>query len=328
LALADAGDYLDDANFAKDTANTAVLSLFTELEWIESTIKSWSDEATPSGTEDTWQAKAFANAMNQLIHETHEHYSRMMMRDALRTGWFLFQRARDEYRDWAKKAKQPMSRELIRRFIDAQARVIAPVCPHWAEYVWSLIPGTSGSITAAGWPEAAPTNHVLKRSYDFMRETLTTKCQTVGKAKKEEKHCVIYVASQLPLWKIQSLAFMRDLYAKNGNTLPDDLLKGPALKGFIESDPSLKKETKNIMQFVSFTKNEVAKVGPYVMDEKLPFDQAEVLNSNKELIQLSASLASLEIACIDGDGFAAAPGPEKKKQTATPGKPAVWLHAG
>ena len=73
---------------------------------------------------------------------------------------FLFQRARDEYRDWAKKAKQPMSRALLRRFIEAQAKLIAPICPHWAEYVWSILPGTSGTVTAAGWPVSEPVDQV------------------------------------------------------------------------------------------------------------------------------------------------------------------------
>ena len=41
------------------------------------------------------------------------------------------------------------------------------------------------------------------RSYEFMRETLTTTCQTVGKAKKEENHGVIYVVTKLPDWKIK-----------------------------------------------------------------------------------------------------------------------------
>ena len=49
--------------------------------------------------------------------------------------------------------------------------------------------------------------------------------------------------------------------------------------------------------------------------------------SGFQVIQLSAKLANLDIVSIDGDGFASSPGPEKKKQTAAVGKPAVWLHA-
>merc|ERR1711871_1313378 len=154
----------------------------------------------------------------------HANYSKMMMRDALRTSWFLFQRARDEYRDWAKKAKQPMSRALLRRFIEAQAKLIAPICPHWAEYVWSILPGTSGSVTAAGWPATEPVDQVLMRSYEFMRETLATTCQTVGKAKKEENHGVIYVVTKLPDWKIKCLNWMRGLFQQNNSKLPDDML--------------------------------------------------------------------------------------------------------
>merc|ERR1711871_1379416 len=182
----------------------------------------------------------------------HANYSKMMMRDALRTSWYLFQRARDESRDWAKKAKQPMSRALIRRFIEWQAQLLCPICPHWAEYVWSLLPGTSGSITQAGWPAAEPVDQVLRRSYDFMRETLATTCQTIGKAKPDEKHGVIYVISTLPQWKISCLRWMKEQYVANNNSLPYDMIN--KMKDWVASDPALKKETKNLMQFASFTK--------------------------------------------------------------------------
>ena len=39
LAMADAGDLMDDANFSEDTANAAILKLTKELTWIEETLQ-------------------------------------------------------------------------------------------------------------------------------------------------------------------------------------------------------------------------------------------------------------------------------------------------
>lgn len=39
LALADAGDTMDDANFAIDTANAAILALFVEEAWVQEMLQ-------------------------------------------------------------------------------------------------------------------------------------------------------------------------------------------------------------------------------------------------------------------------------------------------
>lgn len=32
-----------------------------------------------------------------------------------------------------------MRKDLVMRFIEVQAILLAPICPHWSEYVWKLI---------------------------------------------------------------------------------------------------------------------------------------------------------------------------------------------
>lgn len=39
LAMADAGDLMDDANFSEDTANATILKLTKELTWIEEMLQ-------------------------------------------------------------------------------------------------------------------------------------------------------------------------------------------------------------------------------------------------------------------------------------------------
>jgi leucyl-tRNA synthetase len=67
FALADAGDFLDDANFAVHTANSAVLLLFNELEWVEATVR---DTAGKAALAETWQGRAFDNEMSWLVQVT------------------------------------------------------------------------------------------------------------------------------------------------------------------------------------------------------------------------------------------------------------------
>jgi leucyl-tRNA synthetase len=77
--------------------------------------------------------RAFDNEMNTLIEETAIHYDATNYKSALKSGLFDFQNARNWYRD---VTGGNMHHDLILRFIKAQALLIAPIAPHWSEYVW------------------------------------------------------------------------------------------------------------------------------------------------------------------------------------------------
>lgn len=78
--------------------------------------------------------------MNLKIVETERHYERMMFKEALRTGFFEMQAARDKYRELSLEG---MNRGLVLRFIELQALLLAPLCPHICEHVWSLLGNVS-----------------------------------------------------------------------------------------------------------------------------------------------------------------------------------------
>ena len=107
FALADAGDTVEDANFSDETANAAILRLTKECEWMESMMSESSDErkklrtiAAKDGDDKNgdFADRAFENSINFAIEETQKHYENMMFREALRTGFYNMQTARDEYR--------------------------------------------------------------------------------------------------------------------------------------------------------------------------------------------------------------------------------------
>lgn len=55
---------------------------------------------------------------------------------ALKSGLYDFTSARDSYREAATAAGVGMHRDIIMRYIELQALMLAPIAPHWAEYVW------------------------------------------------------------------------------------------------------------------------------------------------------------------------------------------------
>jgi leucyl-tRNA synthetase len=94
VALADAGDSVEDANFEETVANSTILKLFELRKWMEETIfearvlkdsETWSgvresekirngDIIQRSGKKGFWD-ELFENEMNILVKETVQHYA-------------------------------------------------------------------------------------------------------------------------------------------------------------------------------------------------------------------------------------------------------------
>lgn len=73
IALADAGDGFEDANFEEAVANQIILRMYTLKEWCEEVVK---DEKLRTGDPDALWDKLFENEMNTLVQEAREHYER------------------------------------------------------------------------------------------------------------------------------------------------------------------------------------------------------------------------------------------------------------
>ena len=71
IALADAGDGIEDANFEEKGANGAIMRLHTLKEWIEEVVK---DPSLRTGPADSIWDKLFDDEMNTLVHEARQHY--------------------------------------------------------------------------------------------------------------------------------------------------------------------------------------------------------------------------------------------------------------
>lgn len=89
-----------------------------------------------TGPFNSFSDLVFQNEINLKIKESDEFYSKMLFKEALRTGVFEFQAARDTYREISLDG---MHIDLVMRFIEVQTKIMAPICPHVAEHVWELI---------------------------------------------------------------------------------------------------------------------------------------------------------------------------------------------
>jgi leucyl-tRNA synthetase len=128
FACADAGDSLDDANFSRETADKAILSLEREETWILETLAA---DGLRSGDDLIFVDKVLLNETNRHIIGADKSFAAMQFREGLQDAWYEMLIARSDYRAWCQDSGVPMNRDVVRRWAESIAILICPICPHW-----------------------------------------------------------------------------------------------------------------------------------------------------------------------------------------------------
>lgn len=304
-----------------DTANAAILTLYIEEEWVKTVLKEMEEGLLRDGPPEEYNFfdRLFENEMNKQVAATKANFSKMMMRDALHSGWFEFSLVRDFYRDWSKLTGVPMHKTLILKYIERQVIMVSPIAPHWTENLWEIL-GKEGSIVNARWPEDTMLDAVLLRTKSFLDRAIRAFRMFILKAKGLKK-AYIYVAAEFPRWKVETREFLRGMWDSGANGLQEDFMI--KLKDWVMADPARKKQMKAIMQFASFTKEEIKDRGYDGLEVNMPFDQKEVFTIAMDYLKLSLDLEEVAVYNLSESDV---PGPKDKKDLSEPGKPSIFLY--
>ncbi|KAG5674705.1 hypothetical protein PVAND_004657 [Polypedilum vanderplanki] len=314
LCLADAGDSVEDANFVEITADAGILRLYTLIEWVKEMIAG--KLLLRTGSKDAFYDRVFISEMNSFIKQTDENYNKMLYKEALRTGVFEFQRARDTYRELC--GANNMHVDLVFQFIENQALLMAPICPHVAEHIWGLL-GKSGSIVNAKFPVAGPIDEKLIKCSDYLMEAahnfrLLYKKNFSAKGAQKPTGATIWIAKTFPPWQSCVIDTMRNLYEKNNSVLPDNKLVSAELMKI----ESLKKYQKKAMPFVQRIRDRVSVLGKSAMAVTVDFDEHGVIETNLQYLKGTLDLEQIEIRFTDDPSAT-----ENTRESVQPGSPFI-----
>ncbi|WKA11551.1 hypothetical protein VitviT2T_029040 [Vitis vinifera] len=307
FSLADAGDGMDDANFVSETANAAILRLTKEISWMQEVIEG--ESSFRKGPSSTYADRVFANEINIAVKMTEKNYSEFMFREALKTGFYDLQAARDEYRFSC--GMGGMNRDLLWRFMDVQTRLMTPICPHFAEYVWKELLRKEGFVVKAGWPEADTLDLTLKLANKYLQDSIVSMRKLLQKQvsgpKRADKSIsssaenrptvgLIYMAEQYDGWKAECLKILQSKFnTETSSFAPDQEILEALQQSEIGQEGNFKETQKLCMPFLRFKKDEAIAVGHQALDLKLPFGEVEVLGENLELIKRQLGLEEVEV---------------------------------
>ncbi|KAK3693994.1 leucyl-tRNA synthetase [Podospora appendiculata] len=303
LALAEAGDGIEDANLEETVANSAILRLFELRKWCKDAL----EDASLRKGEFTFFDKLFENDLKVLVAETQQHYEKTMYKLALKSGFYDLQSARDSYREQCRTAGIGMHADLVRRFVELQALLITPIAPHWAEYLWREILLHDSSIQNALYPTVSPPDPVLVAIREYIKDTtgniLQTESRQMRKMKKgkqsafdptKSKKIIIYITESFPEWQQLYREALQKHFEAEGNSD----LKNVAAQ--IE-----KKDLKKAMPFLQGLKKrlDMGESPDRVFEKQLPFNEVDVLREMVPGLQsMVKKLEVLEVVRLRDDG--------------------------
>ncbi|KAK9450437.1 uncharacterized protein V1518DRAFT_413846 [Limtongia smithiae] len=310
IALADAGDTFEDANFDESNANAMILRLYTLREWCEEQIKNL--DSLRTGRCDTFLDLAFENEMNVLVESTLKNYTNAFYKAALKTGLYDFQAARDYYRE-ATSYDVGMHKDLVLRYIEQQALLLMPIAPHFAEYIWTDLLKKPESVQLALFPKISkPIDIGMTAALDYVRSVSRSIRETEGANIKKQKKgkpvtfdpkkdtkLTLYIALQFPQWQEKYLDLVRESF------------DGLSLKFAPELTSKVQKlgDMKRSMPFVNHLKYRLTggqESPEVVFNRKLVFDEVEIVKQTIPILQRGIGSAVVEAFVVsEGEAEAA-----------------------
>ncbi|KFZ24897.1 hypothetical protein V502_00630 [Pseudogymnoascus sp. VKM F-4520 (FW-2644)] len=306
IALADAGDGVADANFEEDVADNNVLRLFTLREWIEEQVKE--QENLRTGEKNDFLDRLFDNEMNAIAREAKAHFDDTNYKLALKSGLYDFIGARDFYREASTAAGIKMHKDLVFKYIELQALLLAVIAPHWSEYIWLEVLNKSATVQNALFPEIPAPDASLSAMREYVRTTASNitsaeAAQQKKKAKgkdisfdpKKPKKLTIFAAKGFPAWQEKYIDLVREVF-------------DPATKAFNDKEltPRISKmgEMKKAMPFVQGLKKRLTggEKPETVFDRKLAFDESKTLLQMVPGLKKAAGLKIVDIVEVAEGG--------------------------
>ncbi|KAH6574050.1 hypothetical protein BASA60_005708 [Batrachochytrium salamandrivorans] len=186
-----------------------------------------------------------------------------------------------------------MHKDLILRFIEVEAVLMAPFTPHWSEHVWSDVLKKPTSIMSARWPETSPPDLSLLAAATYVRE-LGSKIRSADDAaakkrsKKGGKPDVVpessgpktlhlYIATKFPDWQEQVMAILKETWDESAGVLNGQEKELLAKAGLLKD--------KRVMPFAALIKKTVEVSGRSALDRTLPFLEMDTLSANLDFLR-------------------------------------------
>lgn len=244
--------------------------------------------------------------MNELIEKTYQNFEETNYKAALKTGFFDYQSARDFYRE---ALDMPMHKELVMKYIETQCLLMAPITPHFSEFIWREVLGHHSTVQDAKFPRATkPVDQSILGSLNYCRHILRCVRELEGeklkkkqrKTKKETNGTIdcgidiskpvkltIYIAKCFPEWQTQYVE------------LTSELIKEDKLGDIAYIKSRIGEDMKRAMPFITHLIHRLEKEPKeVVLNRQLNFDEIETVKNVWQNLKRAPQFAKVETMTV------------------------------
>eukprot|EP01101_Sappina_pedata_P004002 TRINITY_DN1637_c0_g1_i1.p1 TRINITY_DN1637_c0_g1~~TRINITY_DN1637_c0_g1_i1.p1 ORF type:complete len:1101 (+),score=504.92 TRINITY_DN1637_c0_g1_i1:162-3305(+) len=203
IALADAGDGLEDANFSEVTANGVILRLYNQVLAVKKLLES---KETMRKEGFTFGDLVFDSEINRSVEQAKVAYETGNFKAALEAAFWSLSVSRDSYKSFV--GEQNQNYDILYKFYQVQSIILSPIAPHICEHIWTLL-GNEGFVVNAKWPETGLIDEELLKQNIFLNNSLAEfRAKQIlaekpkGKQPKGKTHsATIFTCATYPAWQ-------------------------------------------------------------------------------------------------------------------------------
>uniref|UniRef100_A0A7S4KN36 leucine--tRNA ligase n=1 Tax=Paramoeba aestuarina TaxID=180227 RepID=A0A7S4KN36_9EUKA len=150
MALAEAGDNLDNSNFTHGAANASILRLNKLMDFAQEMKEK---KGSFREGEKNFRDRVFSAQLDRAIHRCTAAFEEMNFREALISGVFDLKTDIDTYIN-SVASLGGLHGELIFRYLEVQILLLDPISPHVSQHIWESVLERDGFACDAPWPKA------------------------------------------------------------------------------------------------------------------------------------------------------------------------------
>jgi leucyl-tRNA synthetase len=302
MALANAGEGVDDANFDREFADS-----------IRDRVHHFATLATdPPATRseprrvDDW----FRSRLQEIIAATTEHMEATRFRSALKTGFFDLQSA---WRWYERRTDGTPHEEVLDAYVTTQTRLLTPFVPHVAEEIHEARGGTGFAVDQP-WPtvDEELVDEQAQAGEAFVRSVLDDAQEILQVTDIDPTRVIAYTA---PAWKTTVYRTALDL------ALDDELEMGRLMDEAM-GDEDVREHKKRAPDLAQELVQDLATLGEDELERRrVELDEHRLLSESEEFLGGELG-APVEVYAADADE---APDPSDKARHARPRRPAIYV---
>eukprot|EP00331_Platyophrya_macrostoma_P028196 CAMPEP_0176435570 /NCGR_PEP_ID=MMETSP0127-20121128/17406_1 /TAXON_ID=938130 /ORGANISM="Platyophrya macrostoma, Strain WH" /LENGTH=1067 /DNA_ID=CAMNT_0017818633 /DNA_START=88 /DNA_END=3291 /DNA_ORIENTATION=+ len=334
MAVADAGDTLDDANFVPSLADNAVLRLWQLEHWVQDVLKNFeglrsADAETDSNTK--FYDTVFMSQLDMTLANVDHAYETMKIRDVLKIGFFDLLSLKEDYK--INCGENNMRKDILLKYLETQFVVLYPITPHFCEIMWRKyylphLPAGHNKpeyLSNYQWPHVDTEKIDINalRAYQYIKELYRAlrlsfdKCNQRRKDKTAPiaKISIIYSPDYYD-WQKKVLQVLASCHITEKNEIFDDWKK------IFNDDKSIPDDIKKkSLQFGAYLIKEMKTAGKEILAINLPYNEKELVLKNAENIKKEFKATEIELIEADSAKSHSNKLIQQASNGALPGKP-------